>query len=69
MTRQTNSQKWVAGVSDFKHTMKNLKLAIELDNITDLYHEWHNIRSRLAPYEFLWIKYDIPKLILKRSNV
>jgi hypothetical protein len=69
MTHPSNLAEWVTGVSDFEHMIKNLQLDVRLDKHivnTDLCQEWYSIKSRISPYEFLYKKYNIPKLIHKR---
>ena len=69
MTHPSNLAKWVTGVSDFENMIKNLQLDVRLDKHiinTDLCQEWSSIKSRISPYEFLYKKYNTPKLIHKR---
>ena len=65
MTRQNNLIKWTEGVDEFNLMTENLKLGIEVDDFGGLFLEWNSIRPRISPYEFLYKKYDVVKLIHK----
>lgn len=69
MTHPSNLAKWVTGVSDVEHMIKNMQLDVRLDKHvinTDLCHEWFSSKPRISLYEFLCKKYNITKLIHKR---